>query len=84
MMPGCKLRAIVTPISRGLRERLAKDEILGMENNENSQNSSPIAKLIKREAYLTEEEYYNENNSSTLPEAFDIDDETSWDALRKV
>ena len=82
MLSGAKMRAVLTPVSRGLRERLARDEILEMENNENSQNCSPTAKAAKRDTYLTEEEYYNDQ-SSTLPEGLDMDDEASWDALRK-
>lgn len=74
-MPGLKLRAIITPVSTGLREMLIKEGVI--ENTEN--NPSIFDPNNQKRAKL--EPMMASTDRDHQPE-LDIDDDRSWDHLR--
>ena len=79
-MPGQHIRAVLTPISRGLREALVKEGVIEMSENEeqDEQSQSPKSKVHRVETMDLDDEGANGDERPV----FDIDDEASWDALK--
>jgi len=73
-MPGLRLRAIITPVSTGLREMLIKEGV--MENTEN--NPSIFDPNNQKRAKLDAPNLLDRDHQPEL----DIDDDRSWDQLR--
>lgn len=93
-MPGVHIRAVIAPVSRGLKERLIREEIIeddGVKNSDDvaddsaspkhkSYKSQPSPPDVRRTYDRTYDEHQDEEHHE--PPGFDIDDEQSWDALR--